>query len=151
MNSVLIFALGSAALAILYGAVAATRLLKKDAGSARMQEISAAIAQGAKAYLNRQYKTIAVIGILVALVLYFALGSTMALGFVVGAVLSALAGYIGMNVSVRANSRVAHAAGTGLKPALALAFQCGRVVVTELAHRSPADGRALKTPSRYGI
>ena len=141
MNSTILFAIGSSLLALVYGAVAASRLLKKDAGSDRMKEISAAIAQGAKAYLNRQYKTIAVIGIAVAVILFFALGLKSAIGFVVGAALSAAAGYIGMNVSVRANSRVAQAAadgmnpvrsreGTerasasnGMKPALALAFQ----------------------------
>ena len=92
-----------------------------------MKEISAAIREGAKAYLNRQYKTISVIGILVALVLYFAFGAIMALGFLAGAVLSAAAGYIGMNVSVRANARVSHAASQGMKPALALAFQGGAI------------------------
>ena len=127
MNSIITFALGSSLLALIYGAVAASRLLKKNAGSERMKEISAAIREGAKAYLNRQYKTISVIGILVALVLYFAFGAIMALGFLAGAVLSAAAGYIGMNVSVRANARVSHAASQGMKPALALAFQGGAI------------------------
>ncbi len=127
MSPIIQFALGSAVLAILYGIISATRILKRDAGNSRMKEISSAIAEGAKAYLNRQYKTIAVIGILVAIILYFAFNITTALGFIVGAILSALAGYIGMNVSVRANSRVAQAASVGLKDALALAFQGGAI------------------------
>ncbi|TSC55927.1 MAG: K(+)-stimulated pyrophosphate-energized sodium pump, partial [Parcubacteria group bacterium Greene0416_79] len=127
MNPVIQFAIGSAVLAILYGIISTTRILKKDSGTERMKEISSAIAQGAKAYLNRQYRTIAVIGALIAIVLFVAFNLTTALGFIVGAVLSALAGYIGMNVSVHANSRVAQAASRGLKDALALAFQGGAI------------------------
>ncbi|HBV01533.1 MAG TPA: sodium-translocating pyrophosphatase [Candidatus Taylorbacteria bacterium] len=127
MSPVIIFALGSSLLAILYGGVTVWRLLKQDSGSARMKEISSAIAQGAKAYLNRQYKTIAVIAVVLAALLYFAFNATTAVGFLIGAILSALAGYIGMNVSVRANSRVAQAASIGMKPALALAFQGGAI------------------------
>jgi len=127
MNSVIAFALGSSLLALIYGAVVASRLLKKSAGNDRMKEISSAIREGAQAYLNRQYKTIAVIALILAVILYFAFNATTAIGFIVGAVFSALAGYIGMNVSVRANSRVAEAAKTGLAPALALAFQSGAI------------------------
>ncbi|MDO8564928.1 MAG: sodium-translocating pyrophosphatase [bacterium] len=127
MNPVITFALGSSLLAILFGIITALRIFKKDAGTARMREISSAIAQGARAFLNRQYKTIAVIALALTVVLHFALGVQTALGFLVGAILSAVAGYIGMHVSVRANVRVAHAAGIGLKPALALAFQGGSV------------------------
>ncbi len=127
MNSVIWFALGSAVLALLYGAIASSRLLKMNAGNDRMKEISAAIREGAKAYLNRQYKTIAVIALVLAVVLYFAFNLTTAFGFLVGAVFSSFAGYIGMNVSVRANSRVAQAATLGMKPALALAFQGGAI------------------------
>ncbi|MEK7208105.1 MAG: sodium-translocating pyrophosphatase [Patescibacteria group bacterium] len=127
MFPVIQFALGSSLLALIYGAVAATRLLKKDAGSARMKEISGAIAQGAKAYLNRQYKTIAVIAIILAVILYVAFGLKSAVGFLLGAALSAAAGYIGMHVSVRANTRVAQAASQGLAPALSLAFQGGAI------------------------
>ena len=125
--SVIQFALASSLLALLYGAIAASRLLKKSAGSARMQEISAAIREGAKAYLNRQYKTVAIVAVILIVILYFALGLKSAEGFLVGAVLSAAAGYIGMNVSVRANARVAEAASKGMKPALALAFQGGAI------------------------
>jgi K(+)-stimulated pyrophosphate-energized sodium pump len=127
MSSIIWFALGSSLLALLYGIVAALRLLKKEAGSERMKEISGAIREGAKAYLNRQYKTIALIAVVLALVLYFAFNTTTAVGFLIGAILSAAAGYIGMNVSVRANARVAHAASGGLKPALALSFQGGAI------------------------
>jgi len=127
MNPIISFALGSSALALLSGGIMARRIFKKDAGNARMQEIAAAIREGAQAYLNRQYKTIAVIAVILAVILYFAFGSTMTAGFLVGAILSALAGFIGMNVSVRANSRVAQAATEGMRPALALAFQGGAV------------------------
>lgn len=127
MNPVIWFSLGSAVLALIYGGLSAMSLLKKDAGNDRMKEISSAIATGAKAYLNRQYKTIAVIAVILAVVLYFAFGTATSAGFLLGAVLSALAGYIGMNVSVRANSRVAQAASIGMKPALALAFQGGAI------------------------
>ncbi|MDO8593995.1 MAG: sodium-translocating pyrophosphatase [bacterium] len=127
MSSTIWFALGSSLLALIYGAVAAGRLLKQNAGNDRMKEISAAIAEGAKAYLNRQYKTVAIVAIILAVILYFAFGTATTAGFLVGAILSAAAGYIGMNVSVRANSRVAQAASIGMKPALALAFQGGAI------------------------
>jgi len=127
MSSVILFSLGSAVLAIIYGIVSALRIIKKDGGNARMQEISSAIMQGAKAYLNRQYKTVAIVAVILTVALYFALGLKSASGFLVGAALSAAAGYIGMNVSVRANSRVAQAATLGMKQALALAFQGGAI------------------------
>src|SRR3989344_3242213 len=127
MSSVIWFALGSSLLALIYGGIAAVALLKKNSGNDRMKEIAAAIALGAKAYLNRQYKTIGIIAFILAVVLYFAFNATTAVGFLIGAILSALAGYIGMNVSVRANSRVAQAASIGMKPALALAFQGGAI------------------------
>ena len=127
MHPVIIFALGSSLLALVYGALAAWRLVKKSAGSDRMKEISHAIALGAKAYLNRQYKTVAVVAVVLAFVLYVAFGLLSAVGFLIGAVLSGAAGYIGMNVSVRANSRVAEASKQGLKAALQLAFQGGAI------------------------
>ena len=127
MNSYIIFAIIAAAVAIVYGALIAASIMKKPAGNDRMREIAAAIQAGAKAYLNRQYRTIAIIGVILFLVLGFGLGWTIALGFLVGAVLSALAGYIGMNVSVRSNVRTAEAARNGLAAALSLAFQGGAV------------------------
>ncbi len=127
MNPIISFALGSSVLALISGGIMARRIFKKDGGNARMREIAEAIREGAKAYLNRQYKTIAVIAVILAVILYFAFGTLMTVGFLVGAVLSALAGFVGMNVSVRANSRVAQAATEGIRPALALAFQGGAV------------------------
>lgn len=127
MNSYLIFSLVASLVAIIYGLVLAYNINKKSAGNEKMQEIARAIQEGAKAYLNRQYKTIGYIaGILFVILWYFIDGYTAA-GFLIGAVLSALAGYIGMNVSVRANVRTAEAAKGGLEKALRLAFQGGSV------------------------
>ena len=114
-------------LALLYGGWAVRSVMSADAGSDRMREIAGAIQEGATAYLNRQYLTIGAVGIVVALVLWLALSTLVAIGFVIGAMLSAIAGYIGMNVSVRANVCTTQAAKTGLKPALAIAFKSGAV------------------------
>lgn len=119
--------LAAAIIAIVYGLFMAKWITKKSAGSEKMQEIAGAIQQGASAYLNRQYKTVAVVALVIAVILYIAIGWFSALGFLIGAVLSALAGYIGMNVSVRANVRVAEAAKDGMKGALDLAFKGGSV------------------------
>jgi K(+)-stimulated pyrophosphate-energized sodium pump len=129
MSNYLVFALIAALIAIIYGLVLAKSILKKNAGNPRMQEISKAIQEGASAYLNKQYKTIAVIAVVLFLVIGFIpkLGWAMAIGFIVGAILSGLAGYIGMNVSVRANVRTTEAARIGLKEALSLAFKGGTV------------------------
>ncbi len=120
-------AIAAGALAIVYGLVAVRWIVAQPAGDERMQEIAAAIQAGAQAYLNRQYSTIGVVGVVLFLVLGVALDWASAGGFAVGAVFSGLAGYIGMNVSVRSNVRTAHAASMGLNPALQVAFRGGAV------------------------
>ncbi|MEI6304984.1 MAG: sodium-translocating pyrophosphatase [Candidatus Taylorbacteria bacterium] len=127
MSTSIIFALVTSIIALVYGAYLIKSILKKSAGNDQMREIAAAIQAGAKAYLNRQYKTIAMIAAVLFIILWLALGITIAIGFIIGAVLSALAGYIGMNVSVRTNVRTAEAARHGLAPALSLAFKGGAV------------------------
>ena len=116
------------ALAVVYGAYAIRAVLSVSAGNERMQEIALAIQEGANAYLNRQYTTIAVVGVIIGIGLGLGLNWFVAIGYFVGAILSGLTGYIGMNVSVRANVRTADAARTGgLAPALDVAFKSGAV------------------------
>jgi K(+)-stimulated pyrophosphate-energized sodium pump len=127
MSMIYYYILACAVLALLYGAYAARKVFACPTGTPRMQEIAAAIQEGANAYLNRQYRTIGLVGIVVAIFLGWVLGKHAAIGFVAGAFLSGIAGYIGMNVSVRANVRTTEAARQGLEHALDIAFKSGAV------------------------
>src|SRR3972149_809424 len=126
MSNIILFALGCGAIGILYSLITASWVLKQDKGSERMQSISDAVREGATAFLRREYTTVAMVGAVITVLLFF-LGTWTAIGFVIGAVGSALAGYIGMMVTVRANVRTAQAASRGLNEALKLAFKGGSV------------------------
>ena len=127
MTAVYWFVLICGAVALGYGVYASRAVLAASPGNARMQEIAGAIQEGASAYLNRQYRTIAIVGVVIFLLLWILLSLSVAIGFLIGAILSGAAGYIGMNVSVRANVRTTEAARQGLAHALQIAFQSGAV------------------------
>jgi K(+)-stimulated pyrophosphate-energized sodium pump len=127
MTEILWAIVACGALALVYAAYTIRSVMSADAGSARMQEIAAAIREGAQAYLNRQYRTIAIVGFVIFLAAWLLLGPLVAIGYLIGSILSGLAGYIGMNVSVRANVRTAQAATHSLARGLDIAFKSGAV------------------------
>ena len=127
MTTHLVFALACGVLALVYGIWTSRSVLAASAGTERMQAIAGAIQEGAQAYLNRQYRTIAMVGVAIFIIISFALGLKVGVGFLIGAALSGVTGYIGMHVSVRANVRTAEAARTGLAEGLSLAFRAGAV------------------------
>src|SRR5271154_6721371 len=127
MSAANILILACGVVALLYGFITSRSVLAADAGTARMQEISSAVQVGASAYLNRQYRTIAMVGVVILAILWALLGWRVALGYLIGSVLSGAAGYIGMNVSVRSNVRTAQAARSGLAAGLDIAFKAGAV------------------------
>ncbi|MEO5495008.1 MAG: sodium/proton-translocating pyrophosphatase, partial [Sphingomonas sp.] len=114
-------------IAVAYGIITSMQVLRAPAGNEKMQDIASAIQEGAKAYLGRQYTTIGIVGVVVAAIVFFTLGGLSTVSFLIGAILSGIAGYIGMNISVRANVRTAEAARTSLQGGLTLAFRSGAI------------------------
>ncbi len=127
MDTIQMIIIGSGVLALAYGILTGFQVMSASAGNARMREIASAIQEGAQAYLNQQYATIAAVGVLIAIILGVLLGIQVGVGFAIGAVLSGAAGYIGMHVSVRANVRTADAAQKGMPQALSIAFKSGAI------------------------
>ena len=125
--SVLTITIACGVCALIYGLWASRSILTSGAGNEKMQEIAGAIQEGAAAYLNRQYRTITIVGVIVTVILFLTLGLYVSIGFLIGAILSGIAGYIGMNVSVRANVRTTQAAKEGIQPALDIAFKSGAI------------------------
>ncbi|HEY1560048.1 MAG TPA: sodium/proton-translocating pyrophosphatase, partial [Caulobacteraceae bacterium] len=127
MNLVLELVIAAGLLAVAYGVLQSASLMRAPAGNAKMQEIAAAIQEGAQAYLRRQYTTIGIVGVVILAIIFFLIGKVEALGFLIGATLSGAAGFAGMLISVRANVRTAQAASQGLGAGLSLAFRSGAV------------------------
>jgi K(+)-stimulated pyrophosphate-energized sodium pump len=125
--TIVYLAIACGLIAVAYGLLTSQQVLRAPAGNEKMQDIAAAIQEGAKAYLTRQYTAIAVVGVIVAVVLFFALDELSTVGFLIGAVLSGVAGFVGMNISVRANVRTAEAARSSLQGGLTLAFRSGAI------------------------
>ena len=127
MEQIFIFSCIAGALAIVYGYITARQVLGMSAGTKKMQEISNAIQEGASAYLKRQYATISVVGVIIFLLVAYLLDPIVAVGFAIGAILSGIAGFVGMLISVRANVRTAQAASQDLSKGLSIAFKAGSV------------------------
>src|SRR3990167_5070967 len=127
MSLTLTLVIAAGLLAVLYGIVQTASLLRASPGNARMQEIAAAIQEGAQAYLRRQYTAIAIVGVVILIAVAILIGPLAAAGFLIGSVLSGLAGFVGMLISVRANVRTAQAASEGLAQGLSLAFRSGAI------------------------
>ena len=127
VETILIYTIIAGLLSIVYGYFTGKSILSSSPGNSKMQEIASAIQIGAKAYLNRQYKTIAIVGVVVLIIISIAFSPLVGLGYLIGATLSGIAGYVGMLVSVQANVRTAEAARKGLSAGLSLAFRSGAV------------------------
>ena len=138
-------------IAVLYGFVTSRQVLSASPGNERMQDIAAAIQEGAKAYLGRQYTTIAIVGAIVAVILFVTLGTLSTAGFLIGAILSGVAGYVGMNISVRANVRTAEAARGSLQGGLTMAFRSGAVTGMLVAGLSPTPWLAIAAFAFCGL
>ena len=127
IDTILYYTIFAGILSIIYGFFTVSNIIKSSPGNIKMQEIASAIQIGAKAYLNRQYKTIAIVGVVVLIIITFAFNYLVGLGYLIGATLSGIAGYVGMLVSVQANVRTAEASRKGLASGLSVAFKSGAI------------------------
>ena len=127
VETILLYIIGAGFLSIIYGYLTGKHILSLSPGSAKMQEIASAIQVGAKAYLNRQYKTIAIVGVVVLIIIIYLFSIFVGVGYLIGATLSGIAGYVGMLISVQANVRTAEASRKGLSQGLSIAFKSGAV------------------------